>query len=321
ANGSDVQAYVDPHFKLYTRFPFPVALVEVDELDVTLPSGAPVDLIAGSPAALARTLHGWQTDPRPLLERLANAPPGKLAAIATPGAPSISTIVDQGAHIPVDVVGHMTVPGVSSGRPGVLVSRAVLARFARRDGFLEPAPSATGLIWARGDARTVEAALVPSNLEPVYPTTPAHISDDPSVAATERSYRYVRLIGAAAALLSLVALLLYLQARQQAQLIATALTRRMGLTRTQDLLAVALEAAVIVAFAAIAGAAVATATARPVVHHVDGLPDYAPSAAYVVPWSVLVLVVAAGVAVAALLGAAAVAIAGRSDAAEELRVA
>lgn len=321
ANGSDVQAFVDPHFKLYTHFAFPLALVEVDELDVTLPSGQPVDLVAGNPTALARTLHGWQTDPRPLLVRLAHAPSGTLAVIATPGAPHFTSIVEQGAHIPVDVVGHAIVPGVSGGRPGVLVSRAALARFARRDNFLEPAPSAAGLLWARGDVRTIEAAIVPSDLEPAYLTTPAHIYDDPSVAATERSYRYVRLIGAAAAVLSLVALLLYLQARQQAQLIATALTRRMGLTRTQDLLAVALEAAAIVAFAAVVGAVVAVATARPIVHHVDGLAAYAPSAAYVVPWTLLVVAVAVGIAAAALLGAAAVAIAGRSDAAEELRVA
>jgi hypothetical protein len=321
ANGSDVQAFVDPHFKLYTRFAFPLALVEVDELDVTLPSGQPVDLIAGDPAALARTLHGWQADPRPLLVHLAHASPRTLAVIATPGAPHITSIVDQGAHIPVDVVGHAIIPGVSGGRPGVLVSRAALRRFARRDNFLEPAPSATGLLWARGDVRTIEAAIVPSNLEPAYLTTPAHIYDDPSVAATERSYRYVRLIGAAAALLSLVALLLYLQARQQAQLIATALTRRMGLTQRQDLFALALEASAIVAFAAVVGAVIATAAARPIVHHVDGLAAYAPSPAYVVPWTVLVVAVAVGIAAAALLGAVAVAIASRSDAAEELRVA
>ena len=321
ANGSDVQAYVDPHFKVYTRFPFPVALVEVDELDVTLPSGQPVDLVAGNPMALARTLHGWRTDPGPLLAKLLHVPPGTLAAIATPGAPQITSIVDQGVHIPVHIVGHTIVPGVTAGRPGLLVARAALARFAQHDHFLEPALSADGLLWARGNPKTIEAALIPSDLEPAYLTTPQHIYDDPSVAATERSYRYVRLIGAAAAVLSLVALLLYLQARQQAQLIATALTRRMGLTRAGDVFAVALEAAAIVAFAAVVGVVVATATARPIVDHVDGLADYPPPASYVVPWSVLALAVVAGVAVAALLGATAVAIASRSDAAKELRVA
>src|SRR5581483_2369995 len=255
ANGSDVQAFVDPHFKLYTRFPFPIALVEVDELDVTLPSGQAIDLIAGDPAALARTLHGWQSDPRPLLAKLADDPAGTLDAIATPVAPSMSSILEQGARIPVHIVGHTIVPGVSAGRPGILVSRAALAGFAHRDHFLEPALSATGLLWARGNAKTIAAAIVPSNLEPDYLTTPKHIYDDPSVAATERSYRYVRLIGAAAAVLSLVALLLYLQARQQSQLIATALARRMGLTRRADVLAVAVEAAAIVGFAAIVGVA------------------------------------------------------------------
>jgi hypothetical protein len=131
----------------------------------------------------------------------------------------------------------------------------------------------------------------------------------------------VQAIGIAAAVLSLVALLLYLQARQRSQLIASALARRMGLGAVADAVAVALEAASIVLFATVAGGATAAVTARPIVDHVDALPLYAPAPVYVAPWTTLIAAAAAAVVVAACLGALATAIAARSDAAEALRVA
>src|SRR5581483_9490369 len=101
ANGSDVQGFVDPHFKLLGPLPFPIALVEIDTSDATLPSGQPIDLIAGNGQALARVLHGWSSDPRPLLRRLTGS-----NAIGTPGFPSTDAIVDQGVRIPVHLIGR-----------------------------------------------------------------------------------------------------------------------------------------------------------------------------------------------------------------------
>lgn len=313
ANGSDVQGFVDPGFKLLKPFSFPVALVEVDSSNATLPSGTPIDVVAGNGAALARTLRGWKNDPRPLLRRLkAND------VIGTPGFPSTDAIVDQGVRIPVHVIGRTVLPGTTAGKPALLVPRTLLERQPR---VLEPAPGATGLVWARGDSRTVEQQLLASSLQPIYLTTPAHILDDPSVAAAERSYRYIKVIALAAAVLSLLALVLYLQARQQAQLIATALTRRMGLTRRDDLFALSLESASIVGIAAVVGCAVAASTARPIVHRVDPLALYAPAAEYVVPWATLTAGAAIAVAVASVLGAFAVILAARGDVAKALRVA
>ena len=313
ANGSDVQGFVDPHFKLLGPLPFPIALVEIDTSDATLPSGQPIDLIAGNGQALARVLHGWSSDPRPLLRRLTGS-----NAIGTPGFPSTDAIVDQGVRIPVQLIGRTVLPGATAGRPALLISRTLLER---QPNITEPVPSATGLVWARGPSRFVEQQLLASSLLPVYLTTPSHILDDPSVAAAERSYRYIKVIAIAAAVLSLLALVLYLQARQQGQLIASALTRRMGLKRRDDLLALALEAACIVGVAAAVGCAVAASTARPIVHRVDPLALYAPAAQYVVPWTTLVVGIAVGMAVASLLGALAVAAASRSDVAKALRVA
>lgn len=324
SNGGDVQAVVDPSNRIITPFPFPAAIVEIDQLNASFPSGARVDVIAGNPKAVAATLRwgsGWSGDPRPLLRKLSVTKDDPLDAIATPGAPSTDAIIDQGARIPVHVIGHAVLPGTTAGRPAIFVSRAALRRVAARLGILDPAPQAAGLLWAKGLPSKVEPALIESDLAPSFLTTPSHILDDPSVGAAERSYRYVKVIGIAAAVLSLIALLLYLQSRQRSQLIATALVRRMGLGAVADAGALALEAAAIVFFATVSGTIVAIFAARPIVGHIDALPLYAPAPIYVAPWAALAASVGAAVAVAACLGAIATAVAARSNVAEALRVA
>jgi putative ABC transport system permease protein len=323
ANGSDVQGYVDPGGTIDKPFPFPVALVQVDSLDVSLPDGRRIDLLAADPQALRRTLRwgdGWPGDPRPLLPRL-RASSGPLPALATTDAPTTDAIVDQGVRIGVRIVGHAILPGTTAGRPALLVSRAALARVATRARILDPGPGAVGLIWARGSPARIASAFGSSTLAPAYLTTPAHIRDNGSVVAAERSFRYVRAIGVVAAALSLVALLLYLQARQRSQRIATALAQRMGLTLRADVAALALEAGFVVLLAAAVGGLVAVAVAQPVIAHVDPLPLYAPPPVTVVPWLTLVVTGAVVTAVGSLFGAAAGMVAARSDVAEALRVA
>jgi hypothetical protein len=323
SNGSDVQGVVDPSNRITTPFPFPVALVELDQANVSLASGARVDLVAGDPRSLERTLlwgRGWSDDPRRLLRRLEQ--PGRgLAAIATPGAPSADAIVDQGARIPIRIVGRAPVPGSTAGRPALLVSRPALRRAARRAHILDPGPETSGLLWAKGPPSRLLPVLQRSNLAPTYMTTLGHIRDNASVAAAARSYRFVKLVGIAAAAAALLALLLYLQARQRSQVIASALLRRMGLGAGADGAAVALEAGAVVAFAALVGAAAAALAARPIVHRVDSLPQYAPSPVFTLPWSTLLLGGACAVAAAVAIGVVAVAIAARADVAEALRVA
>lgn len=324
ANGSDVQGLVDAYVRVTSPFPFPVAIVQTDSLDTFLPSGAPVDTVVGDPRALARTIEwgaGWPGDPRRELPRLAGpAPALPLRAIGTPNMPDVGWVYHQGARVPVRVVARTTFPGVST-RPALLIAAGDYRRATARLGLADPPPSAFGLVWAKGDPRSVQPALARSNLGAVYLTTLDHLRLAPGVVASERSYRYLRVVGAAAAALSLIALLLYLGARQRGQLIATALLRRMGLAAAADAAALALEAAVIVALACAVGAAVAVAAADPLVGRVDALPQYAPAPQLVVPWWTLAAGAAAAVVVAAGLAAAAAQLAARADVSKALRVA
>jgi putative ABC transport system permease protein len=324
SNGSDVQGFVDPNATIPPEFDFPAAVVEIDPGNAAFASGEPVDVIAGDPNALARTLlwgEGWGDDPRRFLSRLGETSDGALAAIATPGAPEAEEIIDQGARIRIEIVGRAPLPGSTAGRAAILVSRAALRRAARRLDILDPGPQATGLLWAKGDPARLEQAIDASNVGAVYLTRLGHIRENASVAAAERSYGFVRAIGAAAAILSLVALLLYLQARQRSQLIASALVRRMGLAAGADAAALALEAAAVVLVAAVTGAVAAVTAAQPIAHRIDSLPLYAPPPVLAVPWATLVAGGAVAVAAGALLGAAAATLAARADVGEALRVA
>jgi hypothetical protein len=324
STGGDVQGYVDPSERVTSPFPFPVSIVEIDQSNVSVPSGEQVDLIAGDPRELARTIvwgDGWGDDPRPLLPRLERPSPNVLLALATPDAPHANAIVDQGATIPIRIVGRGPLPGQAAGRPALLVSRAALRRAARRAGILDPGPLTSGALWAKGPPSAVERALVRSNLGVTYLTTRGTVLLDATVAAARRSYRYVETIGVMSAALSLLALLLHLHARQRSQLIASLFARRMGLHRRTDAAAVALEAAALLLVATLVGGAAAFATAAPIVKHVDMLPQYAPSPPLVLPWLAIAAGAVAVVAVAAVIGGAAAAFALRRSAGEAIRVA
>src|SRR5581483_9239526 len=186
-NGSDVQGVVDPSEQIYDPLPFPATIVEVDSTNAVLPNGGALDLVAGDPNQIARVIRWgpWSDDPRRVLPRLARAtvPPGVLPAIASPSLPDVDAIVDQGVSIPITIVGRAPFPGMSGGRPAILVPRATLRAVAARNHILDPGPMAGGLIWARGDPATIEGVLSTSNIRPAFFTTFQLIRNDASVRA------------------------------------------------------------------------------------------------------------------------------------------
>jgi putative ABC transport system permease protein len=280
-----------------------------------------VTVVAGDPRAVARALAN--DDARTQLAALASASSTKaLPIIAVGDLPNLAAVWVQGKRLPVTIVGRVRAfPGSTAGMQSMVVARPALDRAARRAGLTDPLPNATGAIWAKGDPATIKRALAVSKLYPVFVTTIDDLLAIPSVDAATRTYGFFDWIGIAAAVLALAAVLLYLQARQREQLIASALARRMGLGRAGDAAALALEAAVITATALCVGVLAAGLTARALVTHVDPLAQWSPSLALVIPWSRLIVTLVAATAVASLLGAAASLVAGRGDVARELRVA
>lgn len=324
-NGSDVAGVVDVGATPPKGFPYPMAIVAANYSDATTADGTTVELINGDPRALADAIHwdsGWGPDPRPLLARLERPAGRRLDAIATAGLERVRRIEVDGTSIPVDVVGTThAFPGTTAGTPALVVSTAGLHTAVDRAGLSYPLGGGIGYAWVRGPAGAAARALTNSVLGAVYVTGVGHILDSGPVRATTRSYRLLRVVAGAAGGLSLLALLLYLQARRRTQLIASALLQRMGLAASRSIGAVAIEAAGIALCAGVVGAAVALATAAPIVHHLDPLPSLAPPPVLVVPWIAVVAAVAAFTAAAGVLGALVASIVPRAAVAEALRVA
>ena len=160
-----------------------------------------------------------------------------------------------------------------------------------------------------------------SNLGLEYITNREQILATPAIAAADRSFRYLEAIALFAVTLALIALLLYLQSRQRQQRIASAFLQRMGLSTQNAELALLLEGAALMLFAATVGCLAAVGAAWPVVSHVDALPQYAPATPLAIPWWLLGAGIAVAGSLGGLLGALAGAIARRGNVAEVLRVA
>jgi hypothetical protein len=176
-------------------------------------------------------------------------------------------------------------------------------------------------IWVKGPVGPASRLIVAAPIDAVYVTSITSFRQNPDVLLATRTYAYLRAIAAGAALLALAGLVLYLQARQRSQTIASALSRRMGLRRRDEILSLWLELAALLGFSLGLGAAIAVACALPVVVHVDLLPSYPPAPVASVPWNVAGIALGVVVVLSALAAAATTLIAGRADVARELRVA
>jgi len=256
ANGSDVQGLIDPTQSLPRRFPYPITKV-LQSFDSVYVGGSTVEAIAVDPATFLRVIHWpWPNDPRGAVRKLLHSR-ASLPVLTTNGARDTTAIDVAGKRLPVTVVATVhAFPGLVAGETLVVLPWAALRRAAARAGIIgDPLETANAFVWARGDTTSVELALARSPLAPQYVTTVAHFLEIADLTTAARTYSFLRVIALSAALVALVALLLYLHVRSRAELITGELLERMGMSRARQAGSVALEAAVLVTFAMLAGVA------------------------------------------------------------------
>jgi hypothetical protein len=320
ANGADVQGLIDQGQTLPRRFAYPIAKVVQSFDNARLENGAQVELLAVDPSSLRRVIRWpWSGNPRAALETLARSA-APLPAIAV-GAVHARAVEINGKRVPLRVVAHVAAfPGMVAGQPMLVVPAERLSRVTATPGGASLLEGANAYVWARGQPHAVEAALARSALAPFYVTSVEHFLQSADLTTAARTYGFLRVVALGAALVALVALLLYLHARSRSQLVTSAFLSRMGMRESRQAASVALEAAALVAFAAIAGAGSALLAAVPIVGRVDPLPQYAPPATVDVPWLLLIGSLCVLVAIAAAAGAAASLLAARGELGEALRV-
>ena len=326
AYGGDVQGLADGSTPLPRGFPYPATELDYANQSATLGDGTGTDVMAVDPATLGSVIRwygDWGADPRASFSRLDPAGPGPLPAIVSADVPlGTKAIWLQSARVPIRVIARVkSFPGMTAGTPLVVLSRTALNAFAQRTKLYDPLGEPQTFIWAKGPPATLAAALEAAPIRAYYVTTVDAFRQDPDVLLATKTFSYMRLIALAAGVLVFVALLLYLQARQRSQAVASALAVRMGLRRATEIGSLALELAAIALVAAIVGGVVAIAAAGPITRHIDPLPTDAPPPSLVIPVGAIlgsaIALVVVGIAAAALSSR----LARRTNMSEALRVA
>jgi putative ABC transport system permease protein len=324
ATGSDAQAIVQDSQLLPRSFPYPITRVQFSNQNASLPDGTTIDVMLVDPATLLSALHwqgDWGASPQRALRTLASARSQPLPVIVTSDLVGARRLVLGGSTFRMRVLASVRAfPFMAQGIPLVITSYDALHDLEARTKLYGSLGVVSTFVWGKGPPKRVGRAL--AALEPTYPpSTIDTFLHAPDVVLATRTFTFMRLIAVGAGVLALLGLLLYLQARQRSQAIASALARRMGFARAAETFSLCVELVGLLAFAAVVGGGVAVAAAAPVVRRIDPLPDDPPGPIFTVPTWELVLAAVGLVLVAVAAGALTSFLARRADVSEALRVA
>lgn len=328
--GSDVGAHVLTTTPIPEDFPFPVTrAVAVDGGALLLPSARPLDLLAVDSETVTSAAYwhdGFADESFDDIVARLTAPEGDVLPIVVAGGDVRPEEIQIGtATIPVDIVATTSsFPGLRSRQPLLVVDVATLnRRLDELEVFVNPLEhtGASVEMWIRGDPERIERALAETEHPPFLVTTAEAVQDIPQVAAVIDTFVALNVLGLAAAGLTFVGILMYLQARQRSQVVSYALSTRMGMSHGQHRRALVIELGLMLALAFAVGAALAIVAARFTVPKLDPLGTIPPEPMLVLPMVLFGVSAIAG-AVLTWVGAAATNRAARAvDLGEVMRVA
>ncbi len=231
--GSETMATVLQGFELPEDLPFDAThVLEVQRAPV--PDGGFIKVLAIDPETFADAAF-WRDDfgPRPLEAMMQDLDRDGLSVIMVGvegGRLTLGTSTDE---VNIDVQDTVqTFPRMPQTKPMAVMSQEDLSEvLSSSAGFL----SSDELMLARADDQVVEREFAKRNISLYGVTSQREVLDTPSLQSLLWMLGLLAALGVVAGVVSLVGLMLYLQARQRTALIASALTRRMGLGRGQEL--------------------------------------------------------------------------------------
>jgi putative ABC transport system permease protein len=212
--------------------------------------------------------------------------------------PEGTVISVSGDDIPIEVVGTATsFPGMANEGATLILNDAAYAQtLTRMSIYSQPN------LWVKGDAEEIAATLAAIGANTAPPRTVEQVIQDPAIQSALGILGVLSALGAAAGIIVVIGLLLYLQARHRSTVVSSALTRRMGLTRRQEYRAWFFEIAGALVLSFVAAAIIVFPVASVMNPRLDPRPDLAPVPDLVIP-KVLVLVLAMVVVLIAIVSA------------------
>lgn len=326
--GSDAEGQVGQSATIPASFPFPTTFADYVNGAATIggADGSQADVLTVDPRTLPGAIHwrsAWGPNPAGLMKRLEAASILPLPVIVSDGVPpSLHSLTIEGTRFPIRIIDRVhAFPGMTT-NPLFVTSTASLNEAANKLKLPNPLIGISrNYVWAKGPPALLVKALQAPSLDISYVSSIDSFRKDPQILLATRTYSYVRTVALAAAVIALAGLVLYLQARQQSQRIASALARRMGFSAGSEILSLFLELSAILLASAVVGVGVAAAMAAPVVRHLDLLPDFPPASVVVIPWNIAALLGAGLLVVAAVAAAVTCVLSRRTDVSEDLRVA
>lgn len=294
--GSDVQSGVDADYPLPEDFPMPVTKVtRIRSAGKFAGTDRQFDLLAVDPATLPSV--GFWSDrfaDRPLEElvRLLESRSGeKLPVIVSGGNVADEVVLDIALQqVPARVMAETeTFPGTFSRDPLVVIDAANLEEAYGGSAF-RISDSSTEL-WVKGDEQRGLAALAALGLPPYSTLVASDVEDLPSFAGVINTFSVLNILAVAAGALVIVVMVMYLQARQRAQVVAYALSRRMGLRNRSYRRSLTTELAGMLGTSFLVGLALSLVASLLIVPLLDPLGTIPPDPLFAFP--VLVAAVAA----------------------------
>jgi putative ABC transport system permease protein len=294
--GSDVAGQVPYDTPLPERFTLPITRVtRLQQPGTLVPGGEDFDLLAVDAATLSSTAY-WnpsfsdlsiQQMARRLAEPAGDAIRVVVAGAVTGGSPLAMDF--DGRAVPVDIVARaQAFPGMTSLRPLVVVDAdALRVAFAGLPNPLHYSPGASTEFWVKGEPSRASAALRGLRYPPYSILTADQVKDIPEFDAAIGSFLVLNGLGLSAALLVVLGMLMYLQARQRSQVVSYGLSLRMGMSHSAHRRSLTAELGAMLCCSYAIGLALALGAAFLILPLLDPLATIPPPPLYVLPLRVM----------------------------------
>jgi FtsX-like permease family len=244
---------------------------------------------------------------------------GRIPAYSTNGSLDSGNLTSGAGDVDVEIVGSLdSFPGARGSRPLVIVDRRRFVEAVGQEG--ERVPGARYLMWTMDrSSDEIESQMAAAGIGYSYTIEAATTLDQLKFRAIVWTFDFLEIFAALGGLIALGGVLLYVDTRQRQRNLSYALARRMGLRRSEHLMAGFFEIGGLSIMGVAAGLIAAQIGARSLYRILDAVPGTPPGPRWVGALDLTVLAFVAAALIGGLAALMAQRTADNSDTSELLR--